>query len=82
MGVLLMQKMILSFIITILLVTSAYSRDTLIVSAPPSIWAKKVDSKLEGPIIEFVTEIFTELGVPIKTKSLPWKRAIHYRAYA
>ncbi len=72
-----MRIFFLSMVITVLFTNLAYPRD-LQLSAASSIWASEVDSKLEGPIIEFATKMFTELGVPIKTKYLPWKRAIHY----
>ncbi len=75
--VLTMRKISLSIAVIFLFSNLVYSRD-LILSAAPSIWARPIDSKLEGPIIEFVTTVFTELGVTIRTKHLPWNRAILY----
>ena len=56
----------------------AYSRDELLVTAAPSIWASKAGEKLEGPVIEITTQVFSELNVPIKCLYLPWNRALEY----
>ncbi len=71
-----MKKLFVSFVISVLFVGSAYSGETLLVSAPPSIWAKKVGAKIEGPIVELIKNIAAELEVPVRTKFLPWKRAV------
>ncbi len=71
-----MKQLLLIFTTILFFSSSAYSSDVLTVSAPPSIWVNKVETKLEGPVIDLVTGIFSELGVEVRTKPLPWKRAV------
>jgi ABC-type amino acid transport substrate-binding protein len=56
---------------------SAYSEQSLSVSAPPSIWAETKGSKMQGPIIKVVTETFAGFGISVESQALPWDRAMH-----
>ncbi|MCP3873513.1 MAG: amino acid ABC transporter substrate-binding protein [Desulfobacteraceae bacterium] len=59
---------------------NAYPKNTLVVTAAESIYAKKIDrngqDRLAGPAIQLITTIFKDLGIPVETIVYPWQRAI------
>jgi len=65
-------------LVALLIASNAYSRDELLVTAAPSIWAGTPGSQLEGTVIELTTQMFSELNVTIKGTYLPWNRALEY----
>lgn len=54
-----------------------YSKESIVITAPNSIWAQAQGTKIQGPIIEIANSIFTELDISVDTKVLPWARALH-----
>ncbi len=56
--------------------TIGIASESLKIYAPPSIWAQQTGDQLTGPVIHLVEQIFSELNIPVKTKILPWARAI------
>ncbi len=56
--------------------TIGIASESLKIYAPPSIWAQQTGEQLTGPVIHLVEKIFSELNIPVKTKILPWARAI------
>lgn len=57
---------------------SVHSQESICVSAPNSIWAEEKGTKIQGPIIEIAKEIFSELGVSVNAKAMPWARSMHH----
>lgn len=55
----------------------AYAEKPLYVSAPSSIWAEAKGFEMQGPIIDFVSDIFSKHGIPVVSQNLPWDRALY-----
>ncbi|MCD4741259.1 MAG: transporter substrate-binding domain-containing protein [Desulfobacteraceae bacterium] len=74
-----MKKSLITIMAVVLFYGFAFSQDSLVVTAAPSIWARivKVDGRerLEGPAINLITHIFKDFGVPVTVEIYPWKRA-------
>jgi polar amino acid transport system substrate-binding protein len=54
----------------------AGTTSNITLSAPPSIWAQQEKGQLTGPLIDLITEIFSEIGISVTSTPLPWARAI------
>ncbi len=57
---------------------SVHARDEILVSSDssgkPHAWEE--ENQLVGPIVDLITLIFKDFGIPVKTIILPWPRAI------
>ncbi|SMC86061.1 amino acid ABC transporter substrate-binding protein, PAAT family [Desulfocicer vacuolatum DSM 3385] len=71
------MKLILCVLLSVFGVLPVYANDVVSVTAPPSIWARQQGRELTGPVVDLIREIFSDVNVRVKTKSLPWARAIH-----
>ncbi len=58
---------------------SVHARDTLFVfsdvDGKPNTWGE--GNQIVGPIVDIITSVFNDLGIPVETLILPWPRAIH-----
>lgn len=69
--------LIISLFIQLMLPNSpVLAQDYLLISSPPSVWVKEKDGHLEGPLVDLLEEMFTSLGIEIRTQISSWERAI------
>ena len=71
-----MKRILLLFVFSFLLCSSAQAGENLIITAAPSVYAKPEGDHLVGPAVDLVTQIFQEFGIAVETKVVPWVRAV------
>lgn len=73
-----LKSIVITILLSFLLVPSAFARDYMLVSAPPSIWVQEEGGRLVGPLIELLGEVFSELEITMRAESMTWARAISH----
>ena len=72
-----MVKKLILVLLSYCICSIAYADKSIYVSAPSSIWAEAKGFEMQGPIIDFVSGIFSEHGIPVVSQNLPWDRALY-----
>ena len=70
------KRLLIFAVLTLFFTSPVAAQKTLKISAPPSIWVQEDGDKITGSIVDILSELFTEAGVEIVPKKLPWARAI------
>ena len=71
-----MKKVLLLFVFSFLLCSSAQAGESLVITAAPSVYAQPEGDHLAGPAVDLITMIFQEFGIAVETKIVPWVRAV------
>ncbi len=73
-----LKKLLYFLIVMSLWMPSVHAQDTLLVfsdgNSKPYTWEER--NQIVGPIVDLITSVFNDLGIPVKTVILPWPRAI------
>ncbi len=73
-----LKKLLYAFFIVSLWMSSVQAQDALFVysarTGKPFAWQE--GNQIVGPIVDIITSVFNDLGIPVKTVILPWPRAI------
>ena len=71
-----MKRIFLLSVIMISIAGTVYARDTLVVTAAPTLYAQPLGHKLAGPAVDLITTIFKEFDVPVETRIMHWAKAV------